>query len=180
MFLSRSEVEYLGHIVSNQGIAPNLKKIEAIQKYLAPNNSDELRSFLGLVNYYRRFVRQMGHIAHPLTELANWKLEGPGKDAYESLKQQLISAPILGYPDFTKPFVVNTEASDYGIDAVLSQTTNNNDSQEPMETEVVIAYTSKHLNPNEPKWCTPEKATFAIIHAIKSRFTPTSTVLNSR
>ena len=121
---ARKEVEYLGHIVSSQGIAPNPKKIEAIQKYPTPLNSDELWSFLGLINYYRRFVRQKGHIAHPLTELtkknANWKWEVPEKGAFETLKQQLTSAPILSYPDFTKPFIVYTDASDYGIGAVLS------------------------------------------------------------
>ena len=105
-----SEVHYLGHIVSAKGIKPDPRKVEAVSQYPAPSNVKEMKQFLGLTNYYRKFIYNYAHIAEPLNKL----LRGRKKDflwtpccqqAFDNLKSKLITSPILGYPNFTLPFV---------------------------------------------------------------------------
>ena len=174
----KNKIDYLGYIVSENGIAPN--KIESITTYPEPTNLKELGSFLGLASYYRKFVRAFAEKAHPLTALtkknAKWKWGNEERDAFNCIKQCLTTRPILGYPDFTREFIIYTDASGYGIGAALAQMqtpaltesseTDDTVSAETGDREVVIAYTSKHLNEREAKWSTTEKECFAIIHAI--------------
>ncbi|KZR97407.1 Uncharacterized protein APZ42_007742, partial [Daphnia magna] len=121
----KEELDYLGYIVSRKGITPNLKKLEAIMKYPAPNNTKELSSFLGLASYYRKFIRAFADKAHPLTALtrktAEWKWGEAERDAFNCIKNCLITRPILSYPDFKREFIIYTDASGYGIGAVLAQ-----------------------------------------------------------
>ena len=177
----KNKIDYLGYIVSKDGIAPNMKKIESITKYPEPTNQKELGTFLGLASYYRKFVRAFAEKAHPLTALtkksAQWKWGTEERDAFNCIKQCLTTKPILGYPDFTREFIIYTDASGYGIGAVLAQMqapalpdtseTSEANSAEAGDREVVIAYTSKHLSEREAKWSTTEKECYAIIHAIE-------------
>ncbi|WVZ83016.1 hypothetical protein U9M48_030205 [Paspalum notatum var. saurae] len=96
----RQEVEYLGHIISGQGVSTEPSKITAVANWQKPRNVKELRGFLGLIGYYRKFIKHY---------------------AFQQLKQALVQAPILAIPDFSKPFIVETDASDSGFGAVLMQ-----------------------------------------------------------
>ena len=169
----KTKIDYLGHVVSSEGVAPDDKKIISILNYPEPRNQKELSSFLGLAGYYRKFVRAFADIAHPLTSLtrkdAEWKWEDGQKDAFNRIKCCLMSKPILKFPDFSRDFIVHTDASGYGIGAVLAQmqrSPESADQEDPGDVEVVIAYTSKHLDDRQAKWSTTEKEAFAIIHAI--------------
>ena len=121
----KNEVEYLGHHISALGISVDQHKVEAIKSWPTPTNVSELRSFLGLANYYRKFVKGFSAIASPLTSLLHkdkpylWEKEQ--QSAFNALKQSLTSAPVLTLPDPTKPFTLTTDASDFAIGAVLSQ-----------------------------------------------------------
>ena len=167
----KDKLDYLGHTVTRDGVAPNPRKVESIVNYPAPTNVKELQSVLGLASYYRKFIRAFAEKAHSLTKLTRkdvaWEWGNDQRDAFECIKQCLISEPILGYPDFTREFIVYTDASGYGIGAVLAQIQRTpqqtNNSGESRKKEVVIAYSSKHLNGREMKWSTTEKEYFAII-----------------
>ena len=166
----KTEINYLGHIVSRDGVMPNSAKIEAITNYPEPTNAKELSSFLGLASYYRKFIRAFAEKAHPLTKLTRkneqWTWGDEQRDAFRCIKDCLVSKPILGYPDFSREFIIYTDASGYGIGAVLAQLQRPPHSSDENDREVVIAYSSKHLNDREAKWSTTEKEAYAIIHAI--------------
>ena len=164
----KEKLHYLGHIVSREGVAPDDRKIQSILEYPEPRNIKELQSFLGLASYYRKFIRAFTEKAHSLTKLIRkdikWEWGNDQRDAFECIKSCLTQSPILKYPDFTREFIIHTDASGYGIGAVLAQM-----QRSPLtnqETEVVIAYSSKHLTDREVKWSTTEKEALAIIHAI--------------
>ena len=127
-------------VVSEAGIMPDPAKIEAVNNISSPRNIKDIRSFLGLAGYYHKFIPGFSSIAAPLLQLTQkassfiWK--NACKQAFQRLKQLLCSAPILAYPDFGKDFVLQTDASDYGVGAVLSQLDDSGN-------EKVIAYASK-------------------------------------
>ena len=152
------KVDYLGHEVSEKGIGTDSKKIEAVKRWAKPSSLKELRSFIGFASYYRRFVPHFAKIAGPLTDLVTecvrevkeqkrlkppfherWK--GEHQKAFDDLRQHLISAPILGYADYSLPFLLETDASHQGLGAVLSQ--------EQDGQQRVIAYASRRLRPSE-------------------------------
>ena len=165
----RSEVEYLGHIVSKQGIKCDPKKLLAIEKYPVPKDANHVRSFLGLANYYRRFVNNFAEIAHPLTELTGKKMKFKWTETEENafilLKKSLTSPPILRYPDFTREFIIHTDASGYGVGAILGQVQKKGNIE---EEEVVIAYYSKHLTETQRSWCVTEREAYAIMLAVRT------------
>ena len=119
------EVEYLGHIVSATGVRTDPKKLKAVNKFPAPTNVKTLRSFVGLASYYRRFIPNFSKIAGPLHSLTRKDVEflwtPPCQSAFERLKQLLISAPLLAFPRFERPFLLETDASGAGLGAVLAQ-----------------------------------------------------------
>ncbi|KZS02398.1 Uncharacterized protein APZ42_000578, partial [Daphnia magna] len=123
----QEKVNYLGHIISAEGVAPDPTKIEAITNYKRPCTVRELQSFLGLASYYRRFIEKFSTIAHPLLVQSKgqpkneikWGLEE--EKAFEVLRKSLITEPVLSYPDFGKEFIIFMDASDHGLGAVLSQ-----------------------------------------------------------
>ena len=166
----KEEIKYLGHVVSRDGVTPNKAKVESIVNYPEPTNVKELSSFLGLASYYRKFIRAFAEKAHPLTKLTRkaepWVWGDEQRDAFRCIKNCLVSQPILGYPDFKRAFTIYTDASGFGIGAVLAQMQRPPHSSENDDREVVIAYSSKHLNHREAKWSTTEKEAYAIIHAI--------------
>jgi hypothetical protein len=121
----RKEVIFLGHKISEQGVEPDNHKVEAIKNFPKPNMAKQLKSFLGLAGYYRRFIPQFSKIATPLHKLlkkdAKYVWEEDQEAAFRTLKQKLMSQPILQYPDFSREFVLTTDASNEGAGTVLSQ-----------------------------------------------------------
>ena len=119
----QTQIEYLGHVVSRQGVIVDESKIECIKQWPTPTSSKQLHSFLGLASYYRKFIRHFAMIAAPLTDLLKkeaFKWNELSQQAFWTLKTALTQAPVLALPDFSKPFVLETDASATGIGAVLS------------------------------------------------------------
>ncbi|CAM8963050.1 unnamed protein product [Rhodiola kirilowii] len=120
----KRRVQYLGHVITEHGMEVDPAKIEAVMSWGLPANLKQLRRFLGLTGYYRRFVPRYAQVAAPLTDLLRkdafvWTTKAT--DAFEQLKHLLTNTPTLGLPDFALPFLVNTDASGKGMGAVLAQ-----------------------------------------------------------
>jgi hypothetical protein len=160
----RKQILFLGHMVSGEGIKPNPMLVEKIKNCTPPTTKRKVRSFLGLASYYRRFIRDFSKIAKPLYTLTKqdvtfcWTEEC--QRAFEYLRTCLTTKPVVIYPDFNKPFILHTDASNYAIGAVLAQTDENN-------KEHVIAYASRILNQAEVNYTVTEKECLAIIWATK-------------
>jgi hypothetical protein len=122
--LLQKEVRYFGHIVSPEGITADPEKLKAVRQWPTPRNWHEIRSFLGMCTYYRRFISGFANIAKPLTKLTEQKqsfqLTSEAEAAFQTLKGALCSAPILAYPQPGVRFIVDTDASNFGIGGVLS------------------------------------------------------------
>jgi len=122
----RKEKEFLGHIVTQDGIKPNPNKISAIKKFPCPTNRKAIKSFLGLLGYYRKFIRDFARITKPKTKQLKGKRQVTTDkdfvDAFEQCKTIFSHDPILIHPDFEKPFILTTDASNFALGAVLSQT----------------------------------------------------------
>jgi hypothetical protein len=122
---AQKALSYLGHVISEQGVVTDPSKVDIIQNWPCPQSVKDVRSFLGIAGYYRKFVPNFCTISRPLTNLLKkgsifvWTHEQ--EVAFSVLKSALVSAPVLAIPDLTKPFVVETDASDIGIGAVLQQ-----------------------------------------------------------
>ena len=162
--LCLEEVKFLGHIISRKGVATDPVKTEKVAKWPTPTNKKEVQRFLGLASYYRRFVKDFASVAKPLHQLVEKNREfrwtQQCQEAFEQLRQKLVSAPVLSFPDFSKPFVLDTDASDTGIGAVLSQTQDNG-------TERVIAYASRVLSKPERRYCVTRKELLAVVAFVK-------------
>lgn len=161
-FLLQKEVEFLGHVVSPDGIRTDEKKTTAIREWPRPRDKHEIRSFLGLCTYYRRFVEGFAKIAAPLHRLTEDKAEfvwNPEcETSFRKLKAALCSGPILGYPREQGKFILDTDASNVGIGAVLSQVQDGE--------ERVIEYYSKVLSKPERNYCVTRKELLAIVKAV--------------
>ena len=121
----RMKVQFLGQIVSENGLGVDPSKIEAVQKFPVPRSQTEVESFLGLASYYRRFVQKYTEMARPLHRASEtstkFERTPEARDAFESLKLKLTSAPILAFPCFEEPFILYTDASQFAMGAVLAQ-----------------------------------------------------------
>ena len=120
----QTSLEYLGHIISHQGVAADAEKIKVMLNWPIPSSLKELRGFLGLIGYYRRFVAHYGSIVWPFTELLkkdNFKWGPEVEEAFLTLKTAMTELPTLALLDFTRPFVVETDRSEVDIGAVLLQ-----------------------------------------------------------
>lgn len=161
--LFRKRVNYLGHVVSDEGISVDPEKTRAICEWPVPRNKHEVRSFLGLCTYYRRYVKGFANVAKPLTRLTEEKRifewNSDCQDAFEELKKTLVSAPILGYPRTEGKFILDTDASNTAIGGVLSQLQDGE--------ERVIAYFSKVLSKPERNYCVTRRELLAVVKSIE-------------
>ena len=157
------EIKFLGHIVSKNGVKTDPAKTKAVDEWPQPKTAKQMRSFLGLASYYRRFIQDFASIARPLHKLCDKGIKFQWTDACEEafqlLKQKLVNSPILAYPLVGEQYVLDTDASDLSIGAVLSQIQDG--------TERVIAYYSKALNASEVNYCVTRKELLAVISALR-------------
>ncbi len=162
IFFQKS-VKFLGHIVSEHGVQTDPEKIIKVQEWPIPRNVKQVRSFMGLCSYYRKFVKGFANIARPLHQLVEkqtrfiWTPEC--QEAFQTLKTAMTSAPILAYPDTESRFILDTDASGNAVGAVLSQIKDG--------SEHVIAYMSKALNKYERSYCVTRKELLAVVAALK-------------
>ena len=157
--LLRQEVLFLGHVVSSSGIRPNPRLVDAVTNWKAPTSRRKVQQYLGLCNYYRRFVPKFSTLACPLTRLTSkditFRWDDAAQAAFEALKEALCSAPILSFPLEDGYYVLDTDASDIGIGAVLQQVQNGE--------ERVLAYASKKLNKQQRRYCVTRRELLAIV-----------------
>ena len=156
------EVEYLGHVITPDGIMPNNRLTTAIRDWPQPKNLRQLRAFLGTANYYRKFIPDYSTIVAPLVELTQknrvFTWEAEQEAAFAEVKTALVSKPLLRYPDYSKPFILHTDASLYGLGCVVSQKFE--DGQEHP-----VHYLSRSLSRAERKWAIREIEALAILWA---------------
>ncbi|KAL5510200.1 hypothetical protein EMCRGX_G005707 [Ephydatia muelleri] len=148
--LCQQQVTFLGHIVSTQGISTDPEKVEVIAKLPTPQSKRDVQQFLGLANYYRRFIKDFGVIAKPLNRLTEknttFEWSTTSQRAFENLRNCLVEPPVLAYPNYTRDFLLDTDASNCGIGAVLSQVDDSG-------AERVICYASRSLSRQEQRYC---------------------------
>ena len=162
-YFAKTSVHFLGFIVSAHGISPDPDKISAVKSFPTPKSVKDVRSFLGLANYYRRFVHNFAKISSPLNRLTCkdvvfvWTPEC--EEAFNELKRRLCSAPILAYPDFRQPFHLYTDASNFALGYVLGQCIKGQ--------EHVIAYGGRELNHAETNYSTTEREALAVVAGVK-------------
>ena len=149
----KESVEFLGHIASAKGIQPNPAKVHAVQSFPTPSSLSDVRAFVGMASYYRRYVRNFADIAGPLHELTKGGREfcwtPSAENTFNHLKHQLSTSPIFSPPNFTTPFLVYTDTSDTGLGAVLLQRIGS--------TEHVVCYASRSLTSADENYSTTEK-----------------------
>ena len=154
------EVGFLGHRIKDGRLMMDESKIKAIQEWDPPTKVPQLRSFLGLVNYYRRFIKGYSARAAPLTDLLKkskaWMWDEKCQQAFEDLKKAMTEEPVLALPDHTKVFEVHTDASNFAIGGVL------------MQERRPIAFESRKLNDTERRYTVQEKEMTAIIHCLRT------------
>jgi hypothetical protein len=153
------KISFLRHILTAEGVAVDPGKVETVSNWQQPTNVSEIKSFLGLVGYYRRFIEGFSKIARPMTELLkkekkfNWT-ESCEK-SFQELKKRLTTAPALTLPDIQRDFVVYCDASRQGLGCVL------------MQDGKVVAYASRQLKPHEQNYPTHDLEFAAVVHALK-------------
>ncbi|KAL0551545.1 hypothetical protein IC582_010634 [Cucumis melo] len=152
-------VSFLGHVVSKDGVSVDPTKIEAVTSWTRPSTISEVRSFLGLAGYYRRFVENFSRIATPLTQLtrkgAPFVWSKACEDSFQNLKQKLVTAPVLTVPDGPGSFVIYSDASKKGLGCVL------------MQQGKVVAYASRQLKSHEQNYPTHDLELAAVVFALK-------------
>lgn len=164
-FFGLPEVEFLGHKLGSGKIAPTSEKVEAIKGADPPNNKKQLRSFLGLASFYRRYVPNFSAVASPLTDATRngmpnritW--DEPQRRAFDHIKKVLISEPVLQLPDYSKPFILSTDASDTGVGCIMSQ--------EYGDEKLPVIYLSRKLLPREQRYSVVERECLALVWAIQ-------------
>ncbi|KAL6421457.1 hypothetical protein ACFW04_012928 [Cataglyphis niger] len=157
------QLKYLGHVVDRKGIRTDPEKVSAIANWPEPRTVKQVRQFLGMASWYRRFIANFSTIAAPLTNLtkknAKWKWGVEETTAFRELKKTLVSAPVLACPDFARRFVLQTDATASGLGAVLTQNFE--------EGERVIAYASRTRNSAEKNYSATELECLAVVWGIR-------------
>ena len=145
-------MQYLGYVLSKDGVSAAADKVRAVKDYPIPKNAKDVRAFLGLCSFYRKLVPKFAEIAKPLTMLTRkghkftW---GPSQqEAFEELNNRLCTTPVLAYPNFELPFIITTDASKVAVAAILSQVQD--------DAERVIAYDSRQMKRAEQTYTTSE------------------------
>lgn len=160
---AQQQVQFLGHIVSSQGVHPDPHNVSSVQNWPTPQTATEVRAFLGLCSYYRKFIKGFAHHSVPLHALTEknayfkWTLDC--QEAFTYLKSALSKPPVIAFPDFSLPFVLYTDASCAAVGAVLGQRQG--------QTEKVVAYASHVLTKAERKWSTYDRELWAIVWAVR-------------
>ncbi|KAL0540140.1 hypothetical protein IC582_024370 [Cucumis melo] len=153
------QVSFLGHVVSKAGVSVDPAKIEAVTGWTRPSTVSEVRSFLGLAGYYRRFVENFSRIATPVTQMtrkgAPFVWSKACQDSFQNLKQKLVTAPVLTVPDGSGSFVIYSDASKKGLGCVL------------MQQGKVVAYASRQLKSHEQNYPTHDLELAAVVFALK-------------
>jgi hypothetical protein len=146
----RKEISYLRNVIGSTGVRPDEKRVEAVKNYPVPETTRELKGFLGLAGYYRRFIPNFSKIVKTLIELLKkntpYVWDDKMEKAFNTLKELLTTQPLLQYPDFTKPYFLTTDASKDAIAAVLSQG--------PIGKDLPISYASRILDNAERNYPT--------------------------
>jgi hypothetical protein len=163
--LFQREVAFLGHVVTEQGVKCDPRKIESVVTWPRPKNVTEVRSYLGFCSYYRRFVKSFSTIAAPLTALTEkgrkFEWSNECQNAFQALQEALTCSPVLAYPDSSleSPMVLDTDCSNFGMGGVLSQVQGG--------VERVIAYASKTLSATQRVYCVTYKELLAVVTMVK-------------
>ena len=161
-----SEISYLGHIVSKDGVRVDKRKVDAILKMEAPHDTSTLKSFLGAIGYHRRFIPRFGELAAPLTPLlkknCRWKWGPEQENSFQALRRRLAEAPILVYPDWTKPFVVETDACRLCAAAATISQADGEGRLHP------IAYWSRSLDQTERNYGQTECEALAAVEGVEA------------
>ena len=175
----KRRIKYLGHIVSENGIETDPEKISKVRDWPTPTNVDSIRTFLGFVGYYRKFVKDFAKLARPLNDLLagevckkrsrrkhkqikEWQWTQKEADAFQTLKQKLLEPPILAYPEYRQPFILHVDACGTGLGAVLCQT--------QFGKERVIAYASRALSKSEQVYPAHKLEFLALKWAVTDKF----------
>jgi hypothetical protein len=154
----KTSMEFLGHVLSAEGVAVDPSKVAAVQKWQSPKYVFQVRSFIGLAGYYHRFIESFSKIAKPMTELLKkhkkfvWTEDC--EKSFQELKKRLTTSPVLTLPDTSKPFEIYCDASSTGLGCVL------------MQDRKVVAYSSRQLRPNELNYPTHDLELVAVVHAL--------------
>jgi ribonuclease HI len=152
-------VSFLGHVLTAEGVEVDPEKVKAVSEWKQPTSASEIRSFLGLAGYYRRFIEGFSKIARPMTELLRKDTKFVWSEAcegsFQELKRRLTSAPVLVLPDNQKSFVVYCDASRQGLGCVL------------MQEGRVVAYASRQLRTHEQNYPTHDLELAAVVHSLK-------------
>lgn len=160
----QSSIEYLGHIICEEGIKPVPSKVEAILKAPTPENVQQLRSFLGLINYYGKFTHNLASLLHPLNSLlqthSKWLWTAECEESFQKAKDQIASAKVLTHYDPTLPITLAADASAYGVGAVISHIS-------PDGVERPIAFASRSLTTSERNYAQLEKEALSLIFGVK-------------
>ena len=160
----KTSVTFLGHVISDKGISTDPEKLSRIQEWPRPQNPDEARSFLGYATYYRKFIRNFAHIVEPLNKLLQkerqfyWSADC--ESSFKTIKAAFKDLITLSYPDFTKPFIVDCDASDFGIGGVLSQLIRPG-------VEQPVSYFSRTLSKPERKYAATRKEMLALVNSLR-------------
>ncbi|CAG8646799.1 14046_t:CDS:1, partial [Racocetra fulgida] len=158
-----NKIQFLRYIVGINRIKPDPQKVEKFEKLPPPKTITQLRAFIGLASYYRRFIENFTKKAAPLNKLLQKDVEFIWTEEHNKifnyLKQYLITAPILQYSDYNEPFIIFTDASYQGLEAILSQVKD--------RKEHIIAYASRTLTPAKKNYSTVKLECLAVIQAIK-------------
>ena len=167
----KSHIQYLGHLISGEGIEPLPEKLESIKEMPPPTTPKEVKQFLGLIGYYRKFVTRFAGVARPLTNLTRLDQPFEGSDkcqtSFELLKEALIKEPILRFPDPNKPYILYTDASKYAWLCVLTQQYTHDIDNKQIVVNHPITYTSGLFKGSQLNWVALTKEAYDIYMSIK-------------
>lgn len=163
---AQTEIDYLGYLVSSNGIKTNPNKTNAVTDWPTPTSTADVQTFMGFANWFHKHIPKFADIAVPLTDLLRgdktdkeFQMNPAAYTAFEELKQRIAQTPVLALPDFQKPFRVTTDASDFAAGMMLSQV-------DDQGQEHPIAFESRKFKDHERNWAIPDKELAAVVHAL--------------